>query len=106
MMGPPRREWGSHRKGRSHMRSKTLLSAVFASLGVVMLVAAIFASTASSSSRPAAKPTSKHALKGGTLRKNVHDSDFEFTDPGLGYDTLVWSMLYTTQMMLVNFPEK
>ena len=41
------------------MRSKTLLSAVFTSLGVVMLVAAIFASTAISASKPAAKPTSK-----------------------------------------------
>ena len=88
------------------MRSKTLLSAVFASLGVVMLVAAIFASTASSASRPAAKPTSKHALKGGTLRVNVHDADFEFIDPALSYDTLTWSMLYSTQMLLVNFPEK
>jgi len=88
------------------MRSKTLLSAVFASLGVVMLVAAIFASTATSASRPAAKPTSKHALKGGTLRLNAHDNDFEFSDPGLAYDTLSWSMLYTTQMLLVNFPEK
>jgi peptide/nickel transport system substrate-binding protein len=88
------------------MRRKTLLSAVFASLGVMMLVAAIFASTASSASKPAAKPASKHALKGGTLRVNAHDNDFEFTDPGLGYDTLVWSMLYTTQVLLVNFPEK
>jgi peptide/nickel transport system substrate-binding protein len=88
------------------MRRKTLLSAVFATMGVVMLVAAIFASTATSASRPTAKPASKHALRGGTLRVNVHDNDFEFTDPGLGYDTLVWSMLYTTQMLLVNFPEK
>ena len=88
------------------MRSKTLLSAVFASLGVVMLVAAIFASTASSASRPAAKPASKHALKGGTLRVNAANNDFEFIDPGLAYDTLSWSMLYTTQMLLVNFPEK
>jgi peptide/nickel transport system substrate-binding protein len=88
------------------MRSKTLLSAVFASLGVVMLVAAIFASTATSAAKPAAKPTSKHALKGGTLRVNAHDNDFEFIDPGLAYDTLSWSMLYTTQMLLVNFPEK
>jgi peptide/nickel transport system substrate-binding protein len=79
---------------------------VFASLGVVMLAAAIFASTASSASKPAAKPASKHALKGGTLRINVHDTDFEFVDPGLGYDTLTWSMLYATQLMLVNFPEK
>jgi len=88
------------------MRRKTLLSAVFASLGVVMLVAAIFASTASSASKPAAKPASKHALKGGTLRLLSHDADFEFTDPGLAYDTEAWSMLYTTQMLLVNFPEK
>src|SRR5436309_11317227 len=102
MMAPPRREWGAHRKGRSHMRRKTLLSAVFASLGVVMLVAAIFASTASSASKPAAKPASKHALKGGTLRLLSHDADFEFTDPGLAYDTEAWSMLYTTQMLLVN----
>ncbi len=88
------------------MRRKTLLSAVFTSLGVVMLVAAMFASTASSASRPAAKPTSKHALKGGTLRVNAANNDFEFIDPGLAYDTLSWSMLYTTQMLLVNFPEK
>jgi peptide/nickel transport system substrate-binding protein len=88
------------------MRSKTLLSAVFASLGLVMLVAAVFAATASSASKPAAKPTSKQALRGGTLRVNAHDNDFEFVDPGLTYDTLGWSMLYTTQMLLVNFPEK
>ena len=88
------------------MRSKALLSAVFASLGVMMLVAAIFAGTASSASKPAAKPASKHALKGGTLRVNASNNDFEFSDPGLAYDTLSWSMLYTTQMLLVNFPEK
>jgi len=88
------------------MRSKTLLSAVFASLGVVMLVAAIFAATASSASKPSAKPVSKQALKGGTLRVNASNNDFEFVDPGLAYDTLGWSMLYTTQMLLVNFPEK
>ena len=88
------------------MRRRTLLSAVFASLGVVMLVAAIFASTASSASKPAAKPASKHALKGGTLRVNAANNDFEFTDPGLAYDTLSWSLLYTTQMLLVNFPDK
>jgi hypothetical protein len=88
------------------MRSKMLLSAATAALGVVMLVAAIFASTASAGSRPAARPTATHALKRGTLRVNAHDNDFEFTDPGLAYDTLSWSMLYTTQMLLVNFPEK
>jgi peptide/nickel transport system substrate-binding protein len=45
-------------------------------------------------------------LKGGTLRVNTANNDFQFTDPGLAYDTLAWTMLYTTQMLLVNFPEK
>ena len=45
-------------------------------------------------------------MKGGTLRVNASNNDFEFSDPGLAYDTLSWSMLYTTQMLLVNFPEK
>jgi peptide/nickel transport system substrate-binding protein len=82
-----------------------MLSAAFAGLGLVMIVAAIFAGTASSASKPS-KPVSKHALKGGTLRVNASNNDFEFSDPGLAYDTLSWSMLYTTQMLLVNFPEK
>ena len=88
------------------MSRKALVSGVFAVLGVVMLATAIFASTASASSHRTAKPVSKHALKGGTLRVNASNNDFEFIDPGLAYDTLSWSMLYTTQMLLVNFPEK
>ena len=79
------------------MPRKTLLSAVFAALGVMMLVAAIFAGDRRSARKPAAKPASKHALKGGTLRVNASNNDFEFSDPGLAYDTLAWSMLYTTQ---------
>jgi hypothetical protein len=88
------------------MPRRTVLSSVFATLGAVLLLAAVFAATASSASRPAAKPLSKRALKGGTLRVNASNNDFEFSDPGIAYDTLSWSMLYTTQMLLVNFPEK
>ena len=33
----------------------------------------------SSASKPAAKPVSKHALKGGTLRVNASNNDFEFS---------------------------
>jgi peptide/nickel transport system substrate-binding protein len=73
---------------------------------LVGLACAMFAATVLLTSQASAGPLSKGALKGGTLRVNLHDSDFEFTDPGLAYDTLVWSMLYTTQMLLVNFPEK
>src|SRR6516162_11515719 len=88
------------------MPRKTMLSAVFEALGVMMLAAAIFAGTASSASKSAARPAALHALKGGTLRVNASNNDFEFTDPGLAYDTLSWSMLFTTQMLLVNFPEQ
>jgi peptide/nickel transport system substrate-binding protein len=85
---------------------RTLVSGVFTVLGLVMVLAAVFASGASANSRAVAKPAAKKALKGGTLRVNASNNDFEFTDPGLAYDTLSWSMLYTTQMLLVNFPEK
>jgi peptide/nickel transport system substrate-binding protein len=88
------------------MHKKALLSGVLAAFGAVMLVAAMFASTAAAASKAGGRHGSKHALKGGTLRVNASNNDFEFTDPGLAYDTLSWSMLYTTQMLLVNFPEK
>ena len=83
-----------------------MLSALFAALGVMMLAGAIVAGTATSARKPAAKPASKHALKGGTLRVNASNTDFPFTDPALALDTMTWSMLYTTQILLVNFPEK
>src|SRR5262245_22005333 len=89
------------------MSLKPPLSALLASLGTAMLAtAALFAGAADSTPSPSARPHSNHALRGGTLRVNVHDHDFEFIDPGLAYDTLSWSMLYTTQTLLVNLPEK
>ncbi len=94
------------------MTRRTGLTATFALLGASMLLAAVFAATAASAPRtPAAShstkaPHSAKALRGGTLRINVSSADFEFSDPGIAYDNLAWSMLYTTQMLLVNFPEK
>ena len=44
--------------------------------------------------------------RGGTLNLNSSNTDFDFVDLGLAYDTIDWEMLYTTQMLLVNFPEK
>ncbi len=82
------------------------LSALFAAIGASLLLATVFAATAASAPRSPAAPHSAKALRGGTLRVNASNNDFEFTDPGLAYDTLSWSMLYTTQMLLVNFPEK
>ena len=89
------------------MRLNPLVSASLASLGVAMLVGALFAGTAGSvSESPAGTPHATRALRGGTLRLLSHDTDLSSVDPGLAYDTESWSMLYTTQMLLVNFPEK
>ncbi len=83
------------------MRIKTSVAAALALVGATMLVASAFAGTSSTSASSSAV-----AKKGGTLRVNVPDTDFEYTDPGLAYDTLSWSMIYTTSMMLANYPEK
>jgi peptide/nickel transport system substrate-binding protein len=82
------------------------LTALLAAVGVSLLLATVLAATATSAPLSSSAPHSAKALRGGTLRVNASNNDFEFTDPGLAYDTLSWSMLYTTQMLLVNFPEK
>ncbi len=79
------------------MRIKFLLPVVLAALGALLLVASAFAGSTASNAA---------TQKGGTLRLNVSNGDFEYVDPGIAYDTLGWSMLYTTSLMLVNYPEK
>jgi peptide/nickel transport system substrate-binding protein len=88
------------------MSLKPPLSALLASLGTAMLATAAFAGAADSTPSRSARPHSNHALRGGTLRLLSHDSDFASVDPGLTDDSLSWSMLYTTQMLLMNLPEK
>ena len=83
------------------MRKKYVLPAVLAAIGALLLAASALAGVNHSNGT-----TGKVAKKGGTLRVNVSNNDFEFTDPGLAYDTLSWSMLYTTDVLLVNYPEK
>jgi ABC-type transport system substrate-binding protein len=85
------------------MRRKQVLSLFMLVLGVAMLVAAISVGAASSSSK---KAGSAEANKGGTLKLNQAESDFDFVDPQLAYRTDDWSMIYTTAMPLVGFPEK
>src|SRR5947207_1572502 len=95
---------GSDRgRGRSHMRRKQVLSLFMLVLGVALLVAAISVGAASSSTK---KAGSAEAKKGGTLKLNQAESDFDFVDPQLAYRTDDWSMLSTTSMPLVGFPEK
>src|SRR6185295_7248272 len=84
-------------------RRKQVLSLFMLVLGAVMLVAAVSVGAASSSTK---KAGSKDANKGGTLRINQAESDFDFVDPQLAYRTDDWSMIYTTSMPLVGFEEK
>jgi ABC-type transport system substrate-binding protein len=85
------------------MRRKQVLSLFMLVLGVALLVAAISVGAASSSTK---KAGSAEANKGGTLKLNQAESDFDFVDPQLAYRTDDWSMIYTTSMPLVGFPEK
>jgi peptide/nickel transport system substrate-binding protein len=85
------------------MRRKQVLSLFMLVLGVAMLVAAISVGAASSTTKRAG---SAEANKGGTLKINQADSDFDFVDPQLAYRTDDWSMIYTTSMPLVGFQEK
>ena len=85
------------------MRRKQVLSLFMLVLGVAMLVAAISVGAASSTTK---KAGSAEANKGGTLKVNQAESDFDFVDPQLAYRTDDWAMIYTTSMPLVGFQEK
>jgi ABC-type transport system substrate-binding protein len=85
------------------MRRKHLLSLFMLVVGVAMLVAAVSVGVAGSAVK---KAGSAEANKGGTLRLNMADADFDFVDPQLAYRTDDWSMIYTTAMPLVGFEEK
>jgi len=89
------------------MRKKHMLSLLFAVLGVALLIATAMVGVASSAtSKHPTKVSLSKAHKGGVLRVNQSGTDFDTVDPGLAYVTNDWAMLYTTQMLLVNFPEK
>jgi peptide/nickel transport system substrate-binding protein len=85
------------------MRRKHLLSLFMLVVGVAMLVAAVSVGAAGSAVK---KAGSAAANKGGTLRLNMADADFDFVDPQLAYRTDDWSMIYATSMPLVGFEEK
>src|SRR5687767_1725228 len=93
----------AHHGERSPMTKKLWLSIAVLAIGTGLLIAAGFARNASSGN---ARADAAGQKKGGTLRINVPNTDFEFVDPGMSYDTLGWSMLYVTGQKLVNFPEK
>jgi ABC-type transport system substrate-binding protein len=78
------------------MATKWFASVLAASLGLAWLSAGVHAAAT-----PSAAPH-----RGGTLRVNTSQFDFPSVDPGIEYNTTSWSMLYTTQLLLVNFPER
>jgi len=85
------------------MRKKQMLSLFMLVLGVALLVAAMTVGAATSATQRTGKAG---VSKGGTLRVNENSEDFDFVDPQLAYRTDDWSMLFTTAMQLVSFPEK
>ena len=84
---------------------KKLLPALAATvIGASLLVGAAFASSASSAGP--AKAGGSEAKRGGTLRINLSTTDFEFLDPALSYEAPGWQVLYMTNLMLLNYPDK
>jgi peptide/nickel transport system substrate-binding protein len=83
------------------MHRKLWLSIAALALGASLLVAAGFASPASSS------PTNASSLskKGGTLRVDQR-SDFDFIDPSLAYFSHSWQGNFWADCKLLNFPDK
>ena len=86
------------------MQKKLLPSLAAAVLGAGLLVGASFASSAGGNAP--AKPGSGEAKRGGTLRVNLSTTDFEYVDPALAYDAYGWGVLYMTNLMLLNYPDK
>jgi ABC-type transport system substrate-binding protein len=85
------------------MHKRFVLSLTLAVIGAGLLVAASFAG---SSPTKASKSGSGEAKRGGTLRINLSETDFEFLDPALAYDAPGWQVLYSTNMTLLNYPDK
>src|SRR5690348_11404526 len=85
------------------MKRTHVLSLFMLVMGVALLTAALLVGPAASTTK---KAGSAEALKGGTLRINQSNADFDFVDPQLAYRTDDWAMLNTTSTPLVGFAEK
>ncbi|HVU76545.1 MAG TPA: ABC transporter substrate-binding protein [Gaiellaceae bacterium] len=85
------------------MRRKQLISLFMLVLGASLLVAAMAVAAASGSTARAGHAA---AAKGGTLKLNESNEDFDYVDPQIAYRTDDWAMLNTVGMPLVGFPEK
>ena len=86
------------------MHKKLTLSIAMAVVGAGLLVASGVAGTASTSAPT--KSGSSEVKRGGTIRINTSNTDFEFTDPAMAYDAIGWQMLYAVNISLLNYPDK
>jgi len=85
------------------MRRKHVLSLLMLSMGIAMLVAAMTVGVATSAPQ---KANSANALRGGVLRVAHSGNGFDTLDPQIQYVANDAALLYSTQMLLVNFPDK
>jgi len=85
------------------MRTRFLVSGAMAALGAAMLVAALFAGPASSTS---SRPSAAGQKKGGTMNINMSATDVDYIDPALAYGTNSWQILDASCAKLVNYPDK
>jgi len=70
-----------------------------AALGAALLVAAGFASPASSGT------SAVKAKQGGTMKLNMSATDVDFSDPSLAYGVQSWQIEYATALKLYNYPD-
>jgi peptide/nickel transport system substrate-binding protein len=85
------------------MRTRVLVSGGMAALGIAMLVAAIFAGPAASTS---SGPSASGQKKGGTMNINMSATDVDYIDPALAYGTNSWQILDATCAKLMYYPDK
>jgi peptide/nickel transport system substrate-binding protein len=80
------------------MHKRLLVALCLAIIGASLMAAAALAGSSASSKN--------EVTRGGTLRLNVSDTDYEYVDPALSYDSIGWITLYAVNMQLVNYPDK
>ena len=92
---------GSCRAARAEkgvqMSLRRSLTACVAALGIGAMLMA---------SASVAAPSSSSVTRGGTLRLNASETDYEYLDPALAYDSIGWATLYAVNQMLLNYPDK
>ena len=85
------------------MSKRQALPVLLLVVGAAMIAATVGVGVAGSATTQVA---TGHGLKGGTLKVNHANTDFDYVDPQLAYRTDDWIMLFPTSMQLVSFREK